>query len=93
MPPPNQEVRMENSADPLLAGGHGVPPLNNQERDAVIRIGLEGGKLARHLLGRAVLAALLRSQVVAPGGPGMVELTALGVRVLAEAAKAVTRDV
>jgi hypothetical protein len=83
---------MENSADPLLAGGHAVPALNDQERDAVIRIGLEGGKLPRHQLGRAVLAALLRTQVVAPGGPGMVELTARGVRVLADAAKAVTGD-
>jgi hypothetical protein len=92
MPPPDQEVRMENSADPLLAAGRAVPPLNDQERDAVIRIGLEGGKLARHQLERAVLAALLRAQVVAPASPGMVELTAVGVRVLADAAKAVMGD-
>lgn len=79
---------MENSADPLLVGGNTIPALNDQERDAVIRIGLEGGKLLRDRLGRAVLAALLRAQVIAPGGPGMVELTARGVRVLADAAKA-----
>jgi hypothetical protein len=79
---------MENPADPLLVGGNAIPALNDQERDAVIKIGLEGGKLPRDRLGRAVLAALLRAQVIAPGGPGMVELTARGVRVLADAAKA-----
>lgn len=82
---------MENSADPLFVAGRPAPPLNEQERGAVIKIGLEGGKLARHRLERAVLAALLRAQVVAPAGPGMVELTAVGIRVLADAAKAATQ--
>jgi hypothetical protein len=82
---------MENPADPLLVVGEPTPALNDIELDAVIKVGAAGGKLTRHQLGSAVLAALLRAQVLAAAGPRLIELTPRGVRVLADAAKAATR--
>ncbi len=81
-----------NGADLLLMGGDAIPDLNDSERDAVIRIGSAGGRLPHEQPGWAVFAALSRAQVVASAGPGMIELTALGVRAQADMATAVTRD-
>jgi hypothetical protein len=83
---------MENPANPLLVGTERPPALNDDERDAVIKIGAAGGVLARHQLGNAVLAALLRTQVIAPSGPGAIELTPRGIRVLADTARAAVQD-
>lgn len=83
---------MENPADPLLVAAEPSPALNDVERDAVVKVGAAGGKLSRRQLGSAVLAALLRARVVASAGPDLVELTPHGIQVLADAAKAASRD-
>ena len=75
-----------NPADPFLVHGDRLPELTDQQWTALAEIGKAGGGVAIDALSRDTLASLLRTQVIAPAGPGRVEITGIGIRLLARAA-------
>ena len=74
-----------NPADPFLVRGDELPELTDQQWTALADIGKAGGGLALGALSRETLGNLLRMQVIAPAGPGRVEITGIGIRLLASA--------
>ena len=63
------------------------PELTDEQWAALVQVGKAEGRLARAALTRRTLADLLGVQVVAPIAPGTVEITGIGIRLLAEAAQ------
>jgi hypothetical protein len=63
-----------------------LPALTDQQKRALIDIASAGGAVARLALSRDMLTALLRSNVIAVSAPGTVEISSLGIRVLADLA-------
>lgn len=76
-----------NRADPFLVHGDELPELTDQQCKALAEIGKAGGGLAIDKLSRETLGNLLRMQVIAPAAPGTVEITGIGIRLLARAAE------
>jgi hypothetical protein len=76
-----------NPADPFLVHGDELPELTDEQWMALVGIGRAGGGVAIDELSRETLGHLLRMQVIAPAGPGRVEITGIGIRVLARAAE------
>jgi len=76
-----------NPADPFLVHGDQLPELTDEQWTALVEIGKAGGGLARDGLSRETLGNLLRMQVIAPAAPGTVEITGIGIRLLARAAE------
>ena len=76
-----------NPADPFLVRGDQLPELTDQQWMALVGIGKAGGGLAIDELSRQTLGNLLRMQVIAPAAPGTVEITGIGIRLLARAAE------
>jgi hypothetical protein len=76
-----------NPADPFLVHGDQLPELTGEQWTALAEIGKAGGGVARAALSRETLANLLRMQVIAPAGPERVEITGIGIRLLARAAE------
>lgn len=76
-----------NPADPFLVHGDQLPELADEQWTALAQIGKAGGGLALGALSRETLGNLLRMQVIAPAGPGRVEITGIGIRLLAKAAE------
>jgi len=60
-----------------------LPALTDQQKRALIDVASAGGAVARVALSRAMLSDLLRSNVIAASVPGSVEISSLGIRVLA----------
>ncbi len=63
-----------------------LPALTDQHKRALIDVASAGGAVARLALSRAMLTDLLRSNVIAASVPGSVEISSLGIRVLADLA-------
>jgi len=63
-----------------------LPTLTDHHERALIDIASAGGVVARLALSRAMLTDLLRSNVIAASVPGTVEISSLGIRVLADLA-------
>lgn len=76
-----------NPADPFLVRSDELPDLTDEQWTALVEIGKAGGGLARDALSRETLGNLLRMQVIAPAAPGTVEVTGIGIRLLARAAE------
>jgi len=76
-----------NPADPFLVHHDELPELTDQQWTALAGIGKAGGGVAIDALSRETLSHLLRMQVIAPAGPGRVEITGIGIRLLARAAE------
>ena len=76
-----------NPADPYLVRGDELPELTDEQWVALVGIARAGGGVAIDALSRETLANLLRMQVIAPVGPGRVEITGIGIRLLARAAE------
>ena len=76
-----------NPADPFLVRSDELPELTDEQWTALVEIGKAGGGLARDALSRDTLGNLLRMQVIAPAAPGRVEITGIGIRLLAGAAQ------
>jgi hypothetical protein len=74
-------------ADPFLVRGDELPELTDEQWTALADIGKAGGGVARDALSRDTLGNLLRMQVIAPAAPGRVEITGIGIRLLARAAE------
>jgi hypothetical protein len=68
---------------PRFRGAAGLPRLPDHLLDALVSIARAGGQVPRHVLHHQTLASLLDRHLVASGGRDMVELTPLGLRVLA----------
>ncbi len=76
-----------NPADPFLVRSDELPELTDAQWTALVEIGKAGGGLTRETLSRETLGNLLRMQVIAPAAPGTVEITGIGIRLLANAAQ------
>jgi len=76
-----------NPADPYLVHGDELPELTDEQWRALVGIGRAGGGRAIDELSRETLGNLLRLQVIAPAAPGTVEITGIGIRLLARAAE------
>ena len=76
-----------NPVEPSLVCSDELPDLTDEQWTALVEIGRAGGGLARDALSRETLGNLLRMQVIAPAAPGMVEITGIGIRLLANAAQ------
>ena len=63
-----------------------LPALTDQQKGALIDVASAGGAVARLALSRVMLTDLLRSNVIAASVPGSVEISSLGIRVLADLA-------
>jgi hypothetical protein len=74
-----------NPADPFLVRGDELPDLTDEQWASLAEIGKAGGGIARDALSRDTLGNLLRMQVIAPAAPGRVEITGIGIRLLASA--------
>jgi len=74
-----------NPADRFLVRGDQLPGLTDEQWTALVDIGKAGGGLARDALSRETLGHLPHVQVIAPAGPGRVEI--IGIRLLAKAAE------
>ncbi len=74
-------------ADSFLVCGDELPDLTDEQWTTLVAIGKAGGGLARDALSRETLGNLLRMQVIAPAAPGGVEITGIGIRLLAGAAQ------
>lgn len=75
-----------NPADPFLVRGTELPDLTDEQWMALAEIGKAGGGLALGARSREALRSLLQLQVIAPIGSGRVEITGIGIRLLARAA-------
>jgi hypothetical protein len=76
-----------NPADPFLVHDDQLPELAEEQWTALAEIGKAGGGVARGALSRETLGRLLHLQVIAPAGPTRVEITGIGIRLLARAAE------
>lgn len=76
-----------NPADPFLVRGDALSELTDEQWTALAEIEKSGGGLARSVLSPEMLASLLRMEIVAPAGPTRVEITGIGIRLLARAGK------
>ncbi len=76
-----------NPADPFLVHGDQLPDLTDEQWKALAEIGKAGGGVARGALSRETLGNLLHMQVIAPAGTDRVEITGIGIRLLASAAE------
>ncbi len=76
-----------DSAGQFLVGGDELPNLIGEQWMALVQIGKAGGRLSRDALSRETLGNLLRMQAIAPAAPGTVEITGIGIRLLATAAE------
>jgi hypothetical protein len=76
-----------NPADPFLVRGDELPELTDEQWTALAEIDRAGGELTRSALSPEMLGSLLRMQVIAPAGPTRVEITGIGIRLLARTGK------
>jgi hypothetical protein len=75
-------------ADPLHVSGAGLPALSDVERAVLVEVGSGGGVWPRHKLDGEAVRRLLGLGLLWPRGLSAVALSARGIQVLAEAAKA-----
>jgi hypothetical protein len=75
-----------NPADPFLVHGDELPDLTDEQWAALTEIGKAGGGLGGDGLSPETRGKLLHLQVITPAGPGRVEITGIGIRLLARAA-------
>ena len=89
--PESQESELRSSdvnpADPFLVRSDELPDLTDEQWTALVEIGKAGGGVALDALSRGTLGNLLRMQVIEPAAPGRVEITGIGIRLLASAAE------
>jgi len=71
---------------PIHVPADDLPELTEQQQRALIGVASVGGSVARLALSRAMLAGLLRADVIAPAAPATVEITSTGIRALAHLA-------
>jgi len=74
-----------NPADSFLVHGDELPELTDEQWTVLTEIGKAGGGVAGDALSRETLGHLPHVQVIAPAGPGRVEI--IGIRLLAKAAE------
>jgi hypothetical protein len=79
-------VKEINGFREVRARADDLPALTDQHKRALIDIASAGGAVARLALSRAMLTDLLRSNAIAVSVPGTVEISSLGIRVLADLA-------
>jgi len=81
-----------NPADPFLVHSDELPDLTSEQWTALADIAKTGGRLPNGALSRETLEDLLRLQAIALGGPGRVEITSTGLRLLARAEQGLERS-
>ena len=79
-------MKRNNGSREVRARGDDLPALTDQHQRALMDIASAGGVVARLALSRDMLTDLLSSNVIAVSAPGSVEISSLGIRVLADLA-------